>query len=106
MQKVHDAGERSDMRVLPEAEIFRRDAALGSDGGGLGEDESRTAHGTAAEVDEVPVIGESVFAGILAHGRNGDAVGQRKASERQGRKKMRGFGHIHLDEDRNERSQR
>ncbi len=47
--------------VLPESEILRTDAALRRDRRGLGEDESRSADGAAAEVDEMPVVGEAVF---------------------------------------------
>ena len=34
------------------------------------------ADGAAAEMDEVPVVGEAVGAGILAHGRDDDAVAE------------------------------
>ena len=41
------------------------------------------ADGAAAEVDQVPVVGESVGAGILAHRRHGDAVAQRDVAQWQ-----------------------
>src|SRR5262245_62133308 len=34
----------------------------------------------------MPVVGESIVAGILAHGRNGDAVAERHAANGQRRK--------------------
>ena len=38
--------------------------------------------GAAAEMNEVPVVGEAVFAGVLAHGRDGDAVAERDGANR------------------------
>ena len=97
MEEVDDAGERGDVLVFPEAEVKRRDAAFGRDGSGLSEDESGAADGAAAEVDEMPVGGESVFAGVLAHGRDGDAVGKGDAGKGKRRKEMRGNVHDGFD---------
>jgi hypothetical protein len=60
--------------VLPDAEVGGADAALGDDCGGFGEDGARAPNGASAEVDEMPVVGKAVFAGVLAHGRDGNAV--------------------------------
>jgi hypothetical protein len=80
MEEVGDALEAGDVVVGVDAEVVRGDAALGADGVGLGEDEGRAADGAAAEMDEVPVVGESVGGGVLAHRRNGDAVGERETA--------------------------
>ena len=75
MEEGGDAGERRDVLVLPEAEILGADAAFGCDGSGFSEDESCAADGAAAKVDEMPVVGEAVLAGVFAHGRDDDAIG-------------------------------
>jgi hypothetical protein len=76
MQEVHDAGERGDVVVLPDAEVVRGDAPFGKDGGGFREDKSCTSDGAAAQMDQMPVVGEAVAAGVLAHRRDSDAVRQ------------------------------
>ena len=55
-----DALELGDVLVLPDAEVAGSDAGFGADGGGFGDDEAGAADGAAAEVDEVPVVGEAV----------------------------------------------
>ena len=64
------------MLVFPDAQILRADAAFGGDGAGFGEDQRGAADGATAEMDEVPVIGIAISAGILAHGRDDDAVAE------------------------------
>jgi len=76
VQEVHDPCERGDVAVLPDAEIVRGDAAFGKDGGGFREDEANTSDGATAKMDQVPVVGVAVAAGVLAHRRDSDAVGQ------------------------------
>ena len=46
-----------------------RDAPVGGDRGRLGDDQPGAAAGEAAEVDEVPVVGQPVGRGVLAHRR-------------------------------------
>jgi hypothetical protein len=80
-EEAHYTSEVLDVRVLPDAEVGRTDAALGDDGGSFGEDGACAAKGASPEVDEMPVIGKAVFAGILAHGRNGNAVAKRNIAD-------------------------
>ena len=47
---------------LPTVSRGGRDAAFGEDGCGFGEHEARSADRAAAQVDEMPVVGESVGA--------------------------------------------
>ena len=75
-QKLGDAREEGDVVVFPDAEILRADAAYGGDGAGFGEDQRGAADGAAAEMDEMPVVRKAIAAGILAHGRDDDAVAQ------------------------------
>jgi hypothetical protein len=74
--KARDALQRGDLFVVPQAQVFGGDTALGGDGGGFGEYQPGTADGTAAEVDQVPVVGQAIDAGVLAHRRHGNAVEQ------------------------------
>ena len=70
--------------VAPQAEVLRADSTLGNDRRRLGEHERRAADRELSEVDEVPVVGESVDARVLAHRRHADAVAERHAAEREG----------------------
>ena len=78
-----DLAQLLDVLVAVDAEVGGADARRRRDGRRFGEDEAGAADGAAAQVDEVPVIGEPVFARVLAHRRNGDAVTSRDAAERQ-----------------------
>ena len=72
--EFHDARQRLDMRFAPNAQILRTDARLRQHGRRFRHDQARAAHGAAAEVHQMPIVGQSVLAGVLAHGRDGDAV--------------------------------
>lgn len=69
-----DTGKRFNMDVLPDAEIARRDAAAIFHGSGFDDDESRSPDGTAAQVNQMPIVGKAVLGGVLAHGRDSDAI--------------------------------
>ena len=77
LDEAGDAGEGLDMRIAPDSHVAGRDAAIAGDGGRLDHDETRAARCAAAEMHEMPVIGEAFLRGILAHGRHGDAIAQR-----------------------------
>ena len=70
----HDARQRLDVRFAPNAQILRADARLGQHGCRFRHHQARAARGAAAEVHQMPIVGQSVLAGVLAHGRDGDAV--------------------------------
>ncbi len=84
--------EAENVLVFPDAKIVRRDAALRGDGRGFKHDQARAALRPAAQVDEVPVVGEAIVAGVLAHGRNADAIAKFNRAKLKGRKKR--SGHI------------
>ena len=75
-----DGLPRLDLLRGPDAGVPGRDAPVGRHARGLREDEARTAHGAAAQVHEVPVVGDAVLGRVLAHGRHEDAVGDRDAN--------------------------
>ena len=77
------------MLILPNAEILRADTPPRLDRAGFGDDKRCTASGTAAEVYQVPIVGEAVIARILAHGRDGDAIAERNAANGERHEKVR-----------------
>lgn len=94
VEKGGDALEFGDMLVFPDAEVGWGDAAFRADGDGFGDDQRGPADGTAAQVDEVPVIGEAVDAGVFAHGRDGDTVWESEAAElKRGEEMIYRLGH-------------
>jgi hypothetical protein len=98
MKERGDPLKFGDVLVVPDAEVAGRDAGFGADGVGFGDDEGGAANGAAAEMDEVPVVGEAVDGGVFAHGRDGDAVGEGKAAELERGEEMVGWlGHRGLD---------
>ena len=93
-QKARNALERRDVLVLPDAGIFRRNAPARLHGGGFGHHQAGAAHGPAAQVDQVPVGGQPVHRGVLAHGRDGDAVAKRDIAHGQRSEQVRAHGSI------------
>ena len=87
VDELSDAGQVGNVFVGVDAEIRGRDAALRDDGRCLKENEAGSALGAAAEVDHMPVVGEAVLRGVLAHGRNTDAVGEMDRAKLKRRKK-------------------
>ncbi len=83
-EEAGDAGEGFDLGILPEAGIIRGDAAVGSDGGGFGEDESEAAEGAGAEVHEVEIVGVTVDGGVHAHRRDGEAIAECNGADGEG----------------------
>lgn len=73
MRKLDDHPQRVHLRVLPQAGVVGRDAAVGEDGRGLDHCESGPAHEYPPEVREVPVGEVSVLSRVLAHGGDLDA---------------------------------
>ncbi len=77
LEEMRDSRKELDVRVTPDSQILRADAPFRRYCGGFGKYETCTAHGAAPQVHEVPVICESILAGIFAHRRDGNAVRQR-----------------------------
>ncbi len=69
-----NALQHRDVFVFIDAVIAGADASARFDGGGFHDDEPSAAYRAAAEVHEVPIGRESVNAGVLTHGRDGDAI--------------------------------
>jgi len=80
-EEAHYPSEVLDVLILPNAEVGGTDATLGDYGVGFGKDSARPANSPSAEVDKMPVVGEAVFAGILAHRGDGNAVAERNIAD-------------------------
>jgi hypothetical protein len=87
VDELRDARKAGDVVVGVNAEIGGGDAAFSEDRGGFEHDEGGSALGAGAEVDEVPIVGESILGGVLAHGGDADAVGEGDRTELKRRKK-------------------
>jgi hypothetical protein len=74
LHELSDAGQRSNVGLQPQSQIAGRNASLGADRGGLDENGSSTAYGSAAKMNELPVIRNSVDVAVLTHWRNYNSV--------------------------------
>jgi len=89
VEEPHDARQRLEVRVAPDPDILRADARLRQNRRRLHEDQAGAAHRAAAEVNQMPLVNKAVDARVLAHRRNGDAVGKPKRAEFQVVEEMR-----------------
>src|SRR5262249_25736457 len=89
VDELHDPRKPRDVRIVVDAEIVRADAADCADRRRLGHHERRPSDRAASEVYEVPVVGEAVDAGVLAHRRDDDAVRERQRAKRDRLEEMR-----------------
>jgi hypothetical protein len=92
MNKTNDSAQHLDVLVAPDAEILRSDATLGKNSGCLSQHQSGASYGAAAEMNEMPVVRESVVARILTHRRDEHAIRKRQISNRERIKQAR---HVH-----------
>jgi hypothetical protein len=69
-----DPREHLDVLVFPYAEVELGDAAARFDCGRFRKDDPGAADRAAPQVNQVPIGGESVFGGVLAHRGHGDAI--------------------------------
>src|SRR5688500_7137795 len=86
VHEIHNALEEWDVPVIPDAKILGTDAAGWLDGGRLRHHQAGATGREAAEVHEVPVVGEAILTRVLAHWRNGDTVSQRDIPKSKTRK--------------------
>ncbi len=78
-----DPRQRLDMLVAPDAQITGRDPAVGRDSRGFDDDQRHAAGGPAAQMDQVPVVGQSILGDVLTHRRHHDPIAQRHAADRE-----------------------
>jgi hypothetical protein len=81
VNKAHDAGQVFDVIIAPYSEVLGADARFRQHGAGFREHQGSAAHCSTREVDEVPVVGKAIAAGVLTHRRNNDSVRQHKVAD-------------------------
>jgi hypothetical protein len=81
--KPGDAGQRFGMLIGPQTEVVWGNAAHRGDGRRFDHHQPHTAHGTTAEMYEMPIVRKAVDGAVLAHRRHGDPVAKRDAPNRQ-----------------------
>ena len=80
-EEADDAREVFDVRVFPDTKVGGTDAPFRRDCSGFGENRTSAADGAGAEVNQMPIIAEAVFAGVLAHRGDGNAVTKRNIAD-------------------------
>jgi hypothetical protein len=90
LDKLGDAFECLGVLIGPQAAIPGRNPPFGRNGGGFYHDQGSPANGSTAEMYKVPVSGDAVLAGVLAHGREKDAILKLELLEPEGRKQFAG----------------
>ena len=90
----------------PDAKIVGRDAAFGGDGRRFGEHQRGAADRAGGQVGEVPIVGEAIDAGILAHRRDPDAIGENGLAQPKFAEQMRHEASLHgiKDDERESRA--
>jgi hypothetical protein len=76
LQKPRDSRQRLDVLIFPDAHICRRNATDCLNGGGFYHHRGRAAYRSAAQMDQMPVVGKTVNARVLAHGRHQNSIAQ------------------------------
>ncbi len=92
----NDRPQRHRLLCIPQPKIARADPSARLDRGRLDDDEARPAHRPTAQVRQVPVRRHTVLLkdGVLAHGRNPDAVARGHAAQGDRREQVNTFsGH-------------
>ena len=80
--EIGNALQWRDMCIRPDAQVAISNTAFGHDGGGFSEYQSGAADGHLTEVDEMPIVGQTIMRGVLAHRRDNDAILQSDAAQR------------------------
>lgn len=81
---VVDAPQRGNLAILPNARIFRRDAAIGKHSAGLENGQRSAASGHGAQVHKVPVREVAIVGRVLTHGRHDETVDERHSTHADG----------------------
>src|ERR1700726_3471250 len=88
MNKADDSSERFNVLITPNAKVLRTNATLGKNGRCLGQHQPGSAHGAAAQMDEMPVVGVAIMTGVLAHGRDKHTICKLEVSNGERIKKV------------------
>ncbi|MOA24094.1 hypothetical protein D3C78_1447560 [compost metagenome] len=79
-----DPPQRLDMLVAPDTQVLVGDPPFRSHRCGFDYHQPGAPHRPASQMDQVPVVGHSVFRRVLAHRRDRDSVGQGNLAQGQG----------------------
>ena len=93
MNETNDSTQHLDVLVAPDAEILGTDASLGKNGRCLSQHQSGATNRATPEMNEMPVVRESVAARILTHRRDEHPISKRQISNRE-RIKQAGHGQL------------
>lgn len=84
VDEICHALDGGNLGVLPEARVFRGDAAVGGHGGGFDDGEGGAVEGVLPQVDKVEVGQVAVGGRVHAHGGDGEAVLEGEAADGEG----------------------
>ena len=93
VDEAGDPGQRLHVPVVPDAQVGGGAAAVARHGGRLHDHQGHAADRPAAEVDEVPVVGQPLLGAVLAHRRHDDPVAEGDPPDRQRAEQVR-LGHF------------
>src|SRR5439155_23128579 len=91
MNETNDSAQHLDVLVAPDAKILGTDSSFGKNGRCLSQHQSSATNRAAPEMNEMPVVRESVAARILTHRRDEHPIRKRQISNRE-RIKQAGHG--------------
>ena len=92
MHKARNTLQARDVLILPDAKIANGNAAFGHNRRGFENHHARAALRARTKMHQVPIGREAIFAGVLAHGRNTDAIGKFDGTELERLKKRNAHG--------------
>jgi hypothetical protein len=84
--EARDSSQGLDLLLLPDSQVLRADTSFGQNGRGFGEYDRGAPNCAAAQMHEMPIVCETVRAGILAHGRDDDSIAKGNLADFQRRK--------------------
>src|SRR5205814_9096543 len=104
MNETDDSAQHLDVLIAPDSEILGTDASLGKNSGCLGQHQSGATDRATPEMNEMPVVRESLAARILTHQRDEHPIGKRQISNRKWIKQA-GHGQCRKSEVRSRKSE-
>ncbi|MCY1184246.1 hypothetical protein D9M73_249250 [compost metagenome] len=84
LDEASDPPQRLDMLVAPDTQVLVGDPPLRAHRRSFDYHQPGAPHRPASRMDQVPVVGHSVFRRVLAHRRDSDSVGQGNLAQGQG----------------------
>src|SRR5689334_6611426 len=91
LKKPRDPGQRFDMLVFVDTQILWADPPARLHTGRLRHHEARSTHGTAAQMNQMPVSGEAILTAVLAHRGDSDTIAERHVADGERGKQVNGF---------------